>query len=55
MKIDQENDCLHGVGLYTLFVAETFDGGEPPVWFSQQVRETLRVTAATAAPTPRLN
>ncbi|MCS4089182.1 hypothetical protein [Rhizobium sp. BK176] len=56
MNLDQVNDSLHGLGLYTLFMAETFVGGEPPIWFSQEVREALKPTTPSAgAAAPRLH
>jgi hypothetical protein len=55
LQLDEDADSLHGLGLYTMFSVETFEGNEPPVWFSQQMREALQQrTPHAAAPAPRL-
>lgn len=41
LEMDIASDTLHGIGLYTLFDVDTFEGGEPPVWYSQQVRDAI--------------
>lgn len=53
LQLDEEADSLHGLGLYTMFGLETYEGGEPPIWFSQQVRDSLQTTSTpTSMPTP---
>ncbi|MBY3433647.1 hypothetical protein HFN89_05740 [Rhizobium laguerreae] len=55
LTLDENADSLHGLGLYTLFALETFEGDEPPVWFSQQMRNALQErTPVAAAPAPRV-
>lgn len=46
LELNRETDTLHGIGLYTLFGAETFDGGEPPVWFSRPMIDALAAKSA---------
>jgi len=52
LQLDEEADSLHGLGLYTMFSLETFEGDDPPVWFSQQVRDSLQRPPAAATQTP---